>query len=346
MPFGFGGGRARADRAAAAARFGIIELHGGHGARVAIVPALGGKIAALELGGRQWLWTSDVIAWAAPVDGASYVETADTGGYDECFPTVGACTLPDDVPGYGGLALPDHGELWSARPSLLVATGDDGRGPWQRATCTWEGRRMPYRFTRVVELDSSGTVTMRYAATNLGAVALPFLWSSHPLLPLTDETRLLLPAGSRTRVWAEHRVELGGPGAEFRWPQVATGKKTLDFSRPDAVARRYACKLFLDLAPEPVTLAIEEGDARLEVTVDGREVPHMGLWLNRGGWTPFDDGTAYHNLAFEPCIGAGDDLSAGLGDRWQSAASLAPDETRTWTLAWRGVRSAAAAATD
>jgi hypothetical protein len=63
----------------ASSPFGVAELHGG-GTRLAIIPALGGKIAAMELGGRQWLWTSDTIAYAEPVDGASYVETADTGG--------------------------------------------------------------------------------------------------------------------------------------------------------------------------------------------------------------------------------------------------------------------------
>ena len=41
-----------------------------------------------------------------PRSGASYVETADSGGWDECFPTVGASPR--------AAAEPDHGELWSA----------------------------------------------------------------------------------------------------------------------------------------------------------------------------------------------------------------------------------------
>src|SRR5689334_24997326 len=58
--------------------FGFAELRGG-GSRVVIVPALGGKIAQLEMGGRQWLWTSDVIPYGVPDEHASYVETADSG---------------------------------------------------------------------------------------------------------------------------------------------------------------------------------------------------------------------------------------------------------------------------
>jgi len=313
--------------------FGFAELHGG-GSRVAIVPALGGKISALEVGGRQWLWTSDVIPWAEPVDGASYVETADTGGYDECFPTVGACVVPSGVPTYGGLALPDHGELWAQRPTLDVETLGDA----QQATCVWRGRRMPYRFTRVVRVDGTGAVTMRYEAANEGKARLPFLWSSHPLLPLTPRTRIVLPDGARVRVYAEHGIDLGGALHEHRWPRLTVAKqKLVDFSRPDEVGRRYACKLFLDMPAG--WAAVEEDGARLEVQYDAREVPNFGLWINRRGWTPFKGSLfrrarPYLNFAFEPCIGAPDTLSDAIGP-WQGAHWLEVGQTRTWTLTWK-----------
>jgi galactose mutarotase-like enzyme len=88
-----------------------------------------------------------------------------------------------------------------------------------------------------------------------------------------------------------------------------------------------------------VRAALEEGDARLEVELDTREVPHFGLWLNHRGWTPFEGGAPYGNLAFEPCIGAPDPLSDALGD-WDSAAWLGPREMRRWSLVWRAVGSA------
>jgi hypothetical protein len=52
--------------------FGFAELRGG-GSRVLIVPALGGKIAQMELGGHQWLWTSDVTPYSLPDENASYL---------------------------------------------------------------------------------------------------------------------------------------------------------------------------------------------------------------------------------------------------------------------------------
>ena len=59
---------------------GIVELSS-ENARVAFVPAMGGRIIALDLGGRQWL-----------TDG-------DRGGITECFPTVSACTMSNDSNG-------------------------------------------------------------------------------------------------------------------------------------------------------------------------------------------------------------------------------------------------------
>ena len=83
--------------------------------------------------------------------------------------------------------------------------------------------------------------------------------------------------------------------------------------------------------------AVEEANARLEVSFDTANVTHFGLWLNRGGWSPFARGKGYHNLAFEPCIGAPDSLTEALG-QWRSASWLEPGQTREWSLTWRGTR--------
>ncbi|AHG91964.1 hypothetical protein J421_4427 [Gemmatirosa kalamazoonensis] len=320
---------------------GIVRLDGG-GSRVVIDPALGGKITSLLLGGREWLWTSGVLPRlpvgpaVAADDDASYVRTADTGGYDECVPTVGACRLPRDVPGHGGVALPDHGELWSQHARSEVFD-DDVTGI--AAITHWTGRRLPYDFTRTVRVDEDGEVLMDYAINNRGGTPLPFLWSSHPLLPLTADTRLDLPAGARVRVWAQHGIDLGGAGAEHRWPLLQADGASVDFSRPGDVrgrARGWACKLFLDLPTHVplVSLAVEQDGSRLEVSVSPKHVTHFGLWLNHGGWTPFDGGTPYMNLAFEPCIGAPDQLDEALG-AWQGAAWLRPGASRRWALEWR-----------
>jgi galactose mutarotase-like enzyme len=310
--------------------FGFVELRGGE-SRVVIVPALGGKICELHLAGRQWLWRSDVIPYTRGVDGTSYVETADSGGFDECFPTIGACRVPGWVRTFGGSEIPDHGELWSQEPSLEFRGTPEG----QRVTLTWRGVRMPYRFERAIRVTPDGTVHMEYAAINEGPDRLPFIWSAHPIFPLTPETRLVLPEGARMRIFARHEIELGELRSEHRWPFVRGGGKVHDFVAPYDVARRYACKFFLDM-PEGMAV-LRDGDAELRVRFDTAEVPHFGVWLNKRGWTPFRREEPYQNLAFEPCIGAPDTLSEALGD-WKSAAWIEPRSERRWTVSWSGRR--------
>src|SRR5690606_17081585 len=101
--------------------FGTAELRAGS-TRAVIVPSLGGKIISLEFAGREWLWGGDLAGGSAPVDGAPYDDRVDGGGYDELFPTIAPCTLPTHVMRYGGLSLPDHGELWSQPATFALET--------------------------------------------------------------------------------------------------------------------------------------------------------------------------------------------------------------------------------
>lgn len=310
----------------AAADFGYVELHGG-GTRVVLVPSLGGKITELFMGGREWLWTSDVVPLARGIDGTSYLETGDSGGFDECFPTVAACRVPGWVRAFGGVELPDHGELWSQEPQLEVRTTAEG----QCAIFTWRGVRFPYRLQRSACVAPDGSVRMDYALVNDGAERIPFLWSAHPTFPLTPATRLLLPDGARLRVFARHEIELGEARSEHRWPYVRGSGKVYDFVAPYDVAKKYACKLFVDMPQGAATL--QQGDAELALTFDSRAVTHLGIWLNKRGWTPFRRQEPYLNLTFSPCIGAPDSLSDALGD-WKSAAWVDPGSERRWSVTW------------
>jgi hypothetical protein len=307
--------------------FAFAELRGG-GSRVRIVPALGGKIVHLDLAGREWLWASDVTPYTVPDEGAPYEGTADTGGYDECFPTVHGCTIPTWVRGFGGVSLPDRGELWSQTPSIDVRTSPEG----QIATTTWMGRRMPYRFTRVVRVMPAGDVECHYEALNTGTDRVPFVWSPNVVLPLTAHTRLDLPQATRMHVYAQHEIALGVGATDLRWPMVRSSGKLLDMSNPWAVARRYACKLFLEMR-EGWAAVIQDG-LRLEVSFAVEDVPNFGIWINRSAWTPLKRDKPYSNLAFAPSIGAPDTLEEALGS-WKSAYWLEPGKPRRWTLTWR-----------
>jgi hypothetical protein len=299
----------------------------GSGTRVVLYPELGGKIGALEMGDRQWLWTSDVIPFRRPVEGSSYVETADSGGFDECFPTVGPCTLPTEAGAFAGVHLPDHGELWSQRCALDARDATAVEPASTAALCTWRTRHLPALFERTLRILEDGAVVLDYRATNLAPRRLPFLWSAHPLLPLLADAHIALPEGARMRVWAAHRIDVAD--GEHRWPEVRLRDGSVfDASRPGLRNGRWAMKLFLDVDPDGEG-AIGWGGTALSCAWQG--TTHFGLWLNHRGWTPFDGAEPYLNLAFEPCIGAPDSLAGALGS-WQSAAWLEEGEVRTWSL--------------
>lgn len=317
--------------------FGYAELCGSD-TRVLVIPSLGGKVAELWFGDRQWLWQNPLVPMRLPVPGASYVETADTGGLDECFPTVGACRVPGWVRGAGGQELPDHGELWSQSPRVEVHTSPEG----QMIVCKWSGLRLPYRFERTIRVDRAGVVHCDYACTNDGHERLPFIWAAYPQFPLTEHTRVEVATGTRLRVFARHGIELGEPRSEHQWPFVRAGARALDFSVPHEVSRRYACKLFLDMAEGEVNL--REGRHLLQFRWKPSEIPHLGVWFNKRGWTPFRGETPYLNCAIGPSIGAPDTVSDALGD-WKAGPWLDAGSVRRWSFTMRGTIAPEAAET-
>jgi len=308
--------------------YGTAELRAG-GTRVVLAPNLGGKIVSMVLAGREWLWSDP----KAPHRAANALTT---GGVDELFPTASACSLPAitgrysalNLPNaYSGLALPDGGELWSQPAAFSLETREDG----VYATCGWVSDRMPYRFVRALYANAYGTVVMRYGVHNDGLDRMPFLWMHRPLFPITKHTHVELGDGARTRVWRQHGVELGGTGAETRWPRVHAGGKLRDLSHPDALARSYACKVFVD-APTGHAAIAEEG-ARLEMTWDASFAPCVAYWINRKGLAAGPRQRPPLHFALGPSSGAPDSLAEAIGP-WKSGTWLEPGETKEWTVTW------------
>lgn len=312
-----------------------------------LIPAAGGKIRDLTLAGRQWLWHNADVAAAVAEEGASYAISGDSGGFDECFPTVASCRLPTWVRGAGDLALPEHGELWSQQPDVTIATDDEGHS----ATCTWTGTALPYRFTRTIAVRPEGTVAFAYSVVNMGKHRMPFVWSSNPVFPLSSRTRIVLPEGARTRLWTQHGVDFGRPGSEHHWPRIRMGGTLVDLSRPGtALKEGFVCKLFVDLPRTETVIALVEDGVRLEMRVHGREIPRVGVWINRRGLVRRASGasrslfrrrqaTPFSNLALAPCIGAPDTLTDALG-AWDAAHWLEPGGTARWSMTWRASRVA------
>jgi galactose mutarotase-like enzyme len=291
---------------------------------VVAIPALGMKLTNLRrLDGREWLWRSDQIPLKPPEAGTSYVETADSGGWDECFPTVGPCAIPGAPPGTP--PLQDHGELWSAAWTSSVY--DHANGTTLAGSA--RGSVFPYEFHRQVTLDPiEPRVRFHYQVRNTGDTPFPWIWSSHPLLNVQPGSELTLPGVSQVKVSAVHGRDDLSENDVVSWPGAIGGASDGFTFPPDG---RWAIKLFGDLSPDArMVLTDPRKGERLELVVRREEVPQVGVWINCQGWAPAGR-TPYYNLALEPCIGAPDRLDLAVRD-WHTAQTLAPDEERTWTV--------------
>jgi galactose mutarotase-like enzyme len=301
-------------------RPGEIELQAA-GVRVVIVPAWGGRITALELGGRQWLSPSE-----PPSEDPERrsLDAALAGGYQECFPTVLPCRV---LSKHTGVAFeqPALGELHRLVPAAEIATLEGA----VEATCTWTGDRLPYRFVRVVRA-SPGEISMRYEVTNTGSAPMPFLWAANVAMPLGEGTRLTLPENARSKVISQEGIDLLGVGAEHRWPRFRTSKKLVDMSTPDSIGGRFACHLSFEVASGLAMVA--EGAQRLEVRFDAEQVSRVGLNVRRKLGS-----SGARLVTLQPAIGVPGALASAAGVDG-SAAWLEPGQSRQWALTWRAAQ--------
>ena len=291
---------------------------------VVAVPSVGMKLTNLRRPrGREWLWRNDQMPLAPPRPDASFVETADSGGWDECFPTVAPSSIPGapaDTP-----TLPDHGELWSAPWSSSVF----GHAGGVTLAGSTSGRLLPYEFHRELTVDPhEPLLRLRYRIRNSGASGFPWIWCAHPLFNVQPGTALELPTMHQVRLDAVHGLPNLDRGDIVGWP-AALGGNAGRFLFPAEGA--WAVKLFGDVgASGLMVLTDPRRGERLEIRVVPAEVPQVGIWINNLGWAPAGR-TPYSNLALEPAIGAPDSLEEAVRD-WGTAETLAPGEERSWTV--------------
>lgn len=292
---------------------------------LALMPELGGKISSLRdlRSGREWLWRHPRMAYKRVAHGGSYMAEADTGGWDECFPTVAPCGYPSAP--WAETRLPDHGELWSQSAALDVT---EVAGMVQLRT-RWLGIALPYTFERAITLMArSPILRCAYAVTNNADVSLQFIWSAHPLLAIEPGMRLQLPPARFNR-WTTIPPDLLAQDSGLSYPPaLRPGTRNIDLATLPDPSAGIALKLWSDPLDEGwATLHAPDGELRLRW--DTALLPQVALWMNLGAWAG-DGGAPYFNLGLEPCIGAQDSLAVAA--RRSRCATLPPHGSRTWWI--------------
>lgn len=275
----------------------------GQTVQATVVPTWGGKIASLIHlpTKREWLWHNPSLRTRQPVYDASFVAEFDSGGWDECFPAVSKGPYP--VSPWQGVPIPDHGELWGLPWVTEIAEDDE-------IHLSVSGVRFPMDFQRTISFEADALV-ITYNLFNPTPFPFPFLWSAHPLIAVKPGMRLLVPGNPDMTQF--------GTGARVQPPAIL----------PDP-AERLAVKCF-GRSPSEGWVAVRDGTSELRITFDPEEVPHLGLWINAGGWSGVPGAPPYYNLGLEPCIGASDDLADAI-DKQRPYGLLKPGEYLEWSL--------------
>lgn len=299
-----------------------VVIHSGD-CSVSFLPLLGGKIASIVAKGHQLLQAP--LAPYAPRTRTMAFDEADASGWDECLPSVVACTVQTVA---GPASIPDHGDLW--------------RVPWQlvnsspmcatfRAACFSLPLELQ-RTTTLVQTHQGWCLRADYTVSNTGSSPTPWSWAAHPSFTAEPGDVLFLPDSiRRLRLAGSNRNRLGLADTQVSWPiaALAAGGQT-DLSLAEPPSSAIGEKLFAGpLAPEENWCLLERPriGLRIRVRFSPAATPYLGLWICHGGW-PDRPGPKQTCVAVEPTTAPVDSLAeTGTWSR-----QLAPGQSFSWPM--------------
>ncbi len=291
---------------------------------VTILPGLGGKISSIRIRDKELL--QPPLAPVLPRTPDLPFDQSDASGWDECAPSVAACTVETAD---GAVHVPDHGDLWR----VVWVPVEGSREPASlRAACF----SLPLEFLRTVTLRESPhgwRLNLDYTITNTGQRPVPWSWSAHPLFSVAPGDHIELPAAvSALRLEGSGDGRLGTAGAAVSWPMarlVSGAEADLRVVLP--ASSGVGDKLFTGpLAGQDGWCILHRPSAgvRIKVSFDTSRTPYLGLWLCYGGW-PDRPGPTQNCVALEPATAPVDSL-AQTGP-W--SRTLPPGDSFSWHMA-------------
>jgi galactose mutarotase-like enzyme len=289
-----------------------------------LLPHLGGKIASIKTGETELL-QAPLLPYAPRTQTMAFDE-ADASGWDECLPSVAACSI--QLADGTNVQIPDHGDLWRVEWQPMVNKSDS-------VTFRGECFSLPLRLERSVKLSDSPSgskLSLDYSVTNLAMEPTPWSWAAHPLFVVEPGDRIVLPDSIKfLRLEGSGGNRLGKGGDTVSWPiaKLASGVET-DLSLAQSIDSGIGDKLFAGpLGSTENWCALERPKAgvRIRVGFDPVDTPYLGLWICYGGW-PNRHGKKQMCVALEPATAPVDSLAkAGPWSR-----ILPPGDCFSWSM--------------
>lgn len=292
---------------------------------VTLLPAFGGKIASISVRGHELLQTP--LAPIEPRTRTMPFDASDASGWDECLPSVAACSVST---ANGRAEVPDHGDLWRVEWTRAPQT-DSADSVTLRGRCF----SLPLELERKLTLSQTAggwRLGLMYRLTNTGDFPAPWSWAAHTLFAAAPGDRILLPPSIDTlRLEGSAGNRLGTAGAAVSWPVAKLADDSVtDLSMALPADSGVGDKLFagpLSSAENWCVLERPSAGVRIRVSFDSAANPYLGLWICYGGW-PERPGPKQVCVALEPTTSAVDSLAQS--GSW--SRMLAPGASFIWPM--------------
>ena len=290
---------------------------------VTLLPHLGGKISSILIGDLELLQAP--LAPLAPRTRTMAFDAGDASGWDECLPSVAACSVET---ANGRAEVPDHGDLWRIAWEPVQQDADS-------ITCRGECFSLPLSLERtlaVSEIKGGWRLSLDYTVTNRSSYSVPWSWSAHPLFAIDAGDEISLPETIRTlRLEGSGGGRLGAAGTSVAWPIATLARgDSAKLNVAESIQSGVGDKLFagpLGDAENWCILMRRKAGVCIRFRFDEVATPYLGLWLCYGGW-PDRPGQKQMCVAVEPSTAPVDSM-AQTGS-W--SRELAAGDSASWPL--------------
>ncbi len=284
------------------------------------LPGIGAKLCSLRHrpSGTELLLQRPASAYRVARYDGDYVGDGECSGCDEMFPTIDPCFYHAHP--WRGVAIPDHGEVWSLPWALQEEDG--------RLDFAVHGVRFPYRLEKSVSFAGPATLRADYRLTNLSPFPFDFMWASHMMLNLEEGASFCLPDPVTKVVTALNFDDsLGRYGDEFDWPLAALpGGGTRDLRRIQLPSTRSAVKYFVKgrLSEGWAALTYPQSGFTLRLDWPAAQVPYLAALVNECGWQDL------YSIFLEPATASFD--RPDIGRLRGECSTVAAGSTYEWRL--------------
>jgi hypothetical protein len=268
------------------------------------IPDDGARISVLRYAGYDLL-TKAPADFKPPSADYGEFEKRPVYGYDDCFPTVDACTHPT-----GNYQIRDHGQLCWLKWHVTSVDG--------RLICSADCDMPKIRFTRTLETGKD-EINWKFNILNDSGGPIEFLMVVHPLMPLHEISCIMVPA--------------------FRSAALEGSSEKLNINNPselnefllNSVKGSFVMLYLYDVNEGKVMLGFRNGVSLL-MEYDPALFPTLGIWWNNSGY-PDEEELRRSECAFEPISG----INSNLEETYRNGRylKLGAADTFDWNIRWR-----------